>query len=296
MNCRRADQLFSAAWEDELSLAERETLETHIESCAACRRSYDEFTRVMEAVQGMPKAEASADFADGVWSRIRAAEQPAARRRRVLAGGWGGWWTVSFRPALAAAACLVVVGAAVVMWNSNNRVPNIPQNNLRADNSAPSVAKDVPPSPMALRSSSEKSENLAASPSRREIAKKAKLQSVAAGQLANEAAGAPASQEEPLADEKQSLAKAEGPSITGTSLGAPVALRSQALQYRAARVRDLAFASPDSAALYDSVFNHEYDVEFALDPVHLKKSAQGKLSPARPVQTDTQGQRAKFTF
>src|SRR5262249_21704571 len=109
MNCRRADRLFSSAWEDELTLVERAAIEYHMAACTACRVAYDEFVRVMEAVQGLPRAEAAADFADGVWSRIRAVESSSSRRGRVLSIGWS--WA-SFRPALAAAACLVVVGRA----------------------------------------------------------------------------------------------------------------------------------------------------------------------------------------
>src|SRR5262249_8195818 len=57
----------------------------------------------------------------------------------------------------------------------------------------------------------------------------------------------------------------------------------------------LVAAKQDSAAA-DSLFDHSYDMEFALDPVRLSKSGKGKLSPSRPSPTELQGKPAKVTF
>ena len=37
MNCGDARRLFGAYWDDEITLAERDWLESHFASCAACR-------------------------------------------------------------------------------------------------------------------------------------------------------------------------------------------------------------------------------------------------------------------
>jgi hypothetical protein len=250
MNCRRADQLFSAAWEDELTLVERETLESHIAACAACRVAYDEFVRVMEAVQGLPKMEAGPEFAEGVWSRIRAAGSPKAHRR--FAWSWG----VSFRPALAAAACLVVVGGAVVYWQHNHPVGS-------ETNPSPVTVQKQAPSPVAMAP-------VTGTPPAPTPAKASKrdlpVQQVAIAQ----------------------------PRKTSAN-GAPASVSAGAAKNLVAST-SLAAAKQDSTAPVDSLFDHSYDVEFALDPVHLSKSAKGKLSPSRPMPTEVQGKPAKVTF
>jgi len=273
MNCRRADQLFSAAWEDELTLVEREALESHMSGCPDCRRAYDEFVRVMEAVQGMPRAEAGGDFSESVWARIRAAEVPAARRGRVLSIEWS--WA-SFRPALAAAACLVVVGGAIAYWNHNNiSSPAHPlaerqvASPSRATEPPPAEAQPAPiPAPVAAQN---------------QPAKIAMTQS------------APA--EKPAAPEPQPLTQDEIAGVTG-QIGAPA---SEGVHVRGGRADEMAFAAPaaakqDSGAVNDSLFDHRYDMEFALDPVHLKKTGKGRLTPASPTPAEAQGKPAKVTF
>jgi Putative zinc-finger len=273
MNCRRADQLFSAAWEDELTLVEREALESHMSGCSDCRRAYDELVRVMEAVQGMPRAEAAGDFSEGVWARIRAAEAPAARRGRVLSIEWS--WA-SFRPALAAAACLVVVGGAIAYWSHNNN--QSPAHTLaqrpvaspsRATEPPPADAKQAPaPAPVAAQN---------------QPAKIAMTQSVPA--------------EKAAALEPQPLTQDEIAGVTG-QIGAPA---SEGVHVRGGRSAETAFAAPaaakqDSGAVNDSLFDHRYDMEFALDPVHLKKTGKGRLTPASPTPAEAQGKPAKVTF
>jgi hypothetical protein len=267
MNCRRADQLFSAAWEDELTLVERETLESHIAACAACRVAYDEFVRVMEAVQGLPKVEAGPEFVEGVWGRIRAAEAPKARRR--LAWSWN-----VLQPAFAAAACLVVVGAAVVYWEHNNSV------RLGANPSPVAEHQRQAPSPVAAAPAQPKIETKTAPAklAKRVEPKKAPAEQVADAQRKDEPAnGAPAPASQEL---HQRGVRAEG-----LAFGRPV-LSAQGL----------VAAKQDSTPPADSLFDHSYDVEFALDPVRLSKSAKGKLSPSRPMPTEVQGKPAKVTF
>ncbi|HKA23412.1 MAG TPA: zf-HC2 domain-containing protein [Candidatus Eisenbacteria bacterium] len=275
MNCRRADQLFSAAWEDELTLVEREALESHMAACTACRVAYDEFVRVMEAVQGLPRAEAAADFADGVWSRIRAVESSSSRRGRVLSIGWS--WA-SFRPALAAAACLVVVGGAVAYWQAHN-----------TSSQAPTVAT---PSPATMR---QESLPVAAAPAlpKSEIAKKhADQPTRVATRQTVEPEPAPSLDRDDAPMGEQVATSAE-PSPEASMGGRVADPRMMARSLGAAKASLL---KQDSSALSDTLFDHRYDVEFALDPVRLDKTGKGRLTPARPVPTEVQGKPAKVTF
>ena len=250
MKCRRADPLFSAAWEDELTVAERETLEAHIERCAACRASYDGFVRVMEAVQEMPRTEVTSDFTDGVWSRIRAAGATAAKPRAARVSG--GWLVASFRMAAAAAACLAVVVGVVSYVNR----PHAPVSSPVAQFGTPAL-----PSPAAL-----------------------------APPLAQATRPRRAAGSRPLRE----LAKIE----PAPSVAAPRTMsEGSLLADRQDQTRSLAASAGDTSGGLDTLFNHAYDVEFALDPVHLKRvGGQGRLTPARATPSEEVGKRASVTF
>jgi hypothetical protein len=107
ISCERAEPLFGPAWDDELSVAERESLEQHFAGCNSCRRDYDELARTLELVQGLPRPQVSGDFATRVL---------AEARRREVEGGRGllvsrGWFA---RPARLAIAAALLVGAGIV--------------------------------------------------------------------------------------------------------------------------------------------------------------------------------------
>ena len=106
ISCERAQSLFGPGWDDELSVAERESLEQHFAGCTPCRRDYDELARTLELVQGLPRPQVSGDFATRVL---------AEARRREAEGGRGllitrGWFAHPARLAIAAA---LVVAAGV---------------------------------------------------------------------------------------------------------------------------------------------------------------------------------------
>ncbi len=71
MNCDRARRLFNAAWDDELTQAEREWLDAHFAGCARCRAEYDELSRVLEMAAALPRVEAAPDLLDRVLARTR---------------------------------------------------------------------------------------------------------------------------------------------------------------------------------------------------------------------------------
>lgn len=114
MNCRHAHRLFGAYWDDEITQAEREWLESHFASCAACRGEYEVYARALEALAQLPRAEATPGFADRVLARARRTSA-APDRMRESAPRWV--------PVAAAAALLAVSGSIALPWLAANRTP-----------------------------------------------------------------------------------------------------------------------------------------------------------------------------
>lgn len=84
--CERAQSFFGAAWDDELSVAERESLELHFTGCPPCRRDYDELARTLELVQGLPRPQVSGDFAARVLVEAQRREAEGGRGFAVSRG------------------------------------------------------------------------------------------------------------------------------------------------------------------------------------------------------------------
>ncbi len=73
MNHDRARRLFGACWDDELTQAEREWLDTHFVACPSCRAEYDRFTRTLEMTAALPRVESAPGLVDRVLARARRA-------------------------------------------------------------------------------------------------------------------------------------------------------------------------------------------------------------------------------
>jgi hypothetical protein len=68
-------------------------------------------------------------------------------------------------------------------------------------------------------------------------------------------------------------------------------------ELRAAPRTERTLGANETAALPDTAFDHSYDVEFAFEPVNLRRVAgESKVAPARPSPTSEVGRPAKFTF
>ena len=107
-SCERAQSLYGPAWDDELSVAEREGLELHFTACPSCRRDYDEFARTLELVQGLPRPQVAGDFATRVLAEARRREAEGGLRRvSAFAGGFFA------RPAALAIAAALIVAVGV---------------------------------------------------------------------------------------------------------------------------------------------------------------------------------------
>jgi len=107
MNCAQARGLFGACWDDEITQAERETLESHFAGCPACRAEYDEYSRALELVGDLPRLEPSPNLVERVLARARRVS-PALDR----VGAPGIPWV----PVTAAAALLAVTVTLVSPW------------------------------------------------------------------------------------------------------------------------------------------------------------------------------------
>lgn len=108
MNCRHARGLFGAYWDDEITQAEREALESHFAGCDACRTAYEEFSRPLEAIAGLPRIEAASGFAERVLARVRHVGTAPDRLPRPTTTAWV--------PVTAAAALLLIAGTFAVPW------------------------------------------------------------------------------------------------------------------------------------------------------------------------------------
>ena len=103
-HCEEYAALISAAVDGEITAAQRQQLEAHLASCAACRAEYDAFCQIHEAF-GRMEAEVPEGLAVSVMGQIRREAAGSAWRRRRH------WISVG----AAAACCAVVVLGARVM-------------------------------------------------------------------------------------------------------------------------------------------------------------------------------------
>ncbi len=107
MNCAGARRLFGAYWDDEITLAERDWLESHFHACAPCRAEYEEFARSLELVGSLPRVEARPDLAERALARARRA--PGAPDRLPI--GAPRWV-----PVTATAALLAIAATLTLQW------------------------------------------------------------------------------------------------------------------------------------------------------------------------------------
>lgn len=107
MNCGGARRLFGAYWDDEITLAERDWLESHFNSCAACRGEYEQFARSIELVGSLPRVEVRPELAERALARARRSTAVADR----LPLGAPRWI-----PITATAALLTIAATMALQW------------------------------------------------------------------------------------------------------------------------------------------------------------------------------------
>ena len=107
MNCGDARRLFGAYWDDEITLAERDWLESHFASCTGCRGEYESFARTIELVGSLPRAEVKPGLDERALARARRA---TAAPDRLPAG------TPRWIPITATAALLAIAATMTLQW------------------------------------------------------------------------------------------------------------------------------------------------------------------------------------
>lgn len=87
-------------------------VEGHLGACAACRASWQQLRRVMEALDAAPVPEPSAAFEHNVWARLEGELFTAGPSRSTNRTGWRAWFTAP-RLVMAGslAAIVIIVGA-----------------------------------------------------------------------------------------------------------------------------------------------------------------------------------------
>ena len=126
MNCGGARRLFGAYWDDEITAAERDWLETHFTSCPACRTEYEEFARAIELMSSLPRVAPQPDLAERALARARRA---IAVPDRLPLG------TPRWIPITATAALLTIAATMTLQWVG--LVPNGRVNEPVAGNARP---------------------------------------------------------------------------------------------------------------------------------------------------------------
>jgi len=106
MKCNAAQDLFSAAFDGELSVAEERELKAHLSSCPACSREFALFSKSVRLVSSLPRPSANPFFEQKVLRELRTREVPATR-------AWGPLLTP--KPAIAFAAAAVLLALFVVL-------------------------------------------------------------------------------------------------------------------------------------------------------------------------------------
>jgi anti-sigma factor RsiW len=113
--CDQARRLFGPYWDDEVTQAEREWLESHLAGCSECRPQYEQFARTLETVGSLPRTDVAADLAERALV--------AARRATAVPDRVAGTPAFAGRPdrpmwiQVTATAALLLVGlSALLPW------------------------------------------------------------------------------------------------------------------------------------------------------------------------------------
>ncbi|MGE5174747.1 MAG: zf-HC2 domain-containing protein [Hyphomicrobiales bacterium] len=167
MNCRNAENLFSAFIEDELSEEERRSLETHLMACRRCALSVKELRATLEAVASLPSVETTAHFEEDVMDRIRSGE---ALRPSLIEWLGDVLAPSRLRPVFLAGAAVCAAWIAVLLVHpptdsigpsiadlmkaspSANHKPDVASSNAGSDATTPPAPASVNAAPEAARS------------------------------------------------------------------------------------------------------------------------------------------------
>jgi predicted anti-sigma-YlaC factor YlaD len=78
--CRRIRKKMSAFQDGEIEAAQKETFETHLRSCASCRRYYENLQEIYQILGRLPEIKAGASLSLGIFDRVSQPREPLRLR------------------------------------------------------------------------------------------------------------------------------------------------------------------------------------------------------------------------
>jgi len=108
MNCGHSRSLFGSYWDDEITVAERDWLESHFTSCERCRLEYESFARSIELVGSLPRTEVQPGLAERALQRARRATPAPDRLPASTTPRW--------IPITATAALVTIAAGTTLQW------------------------------------------------------------------------------------------------------------------------------------------------------------------------------------
>lgn len=113
------EALFSEYYEGDLGDADRARVAEHLEGCERCKSAYEELERALEAVSGLGKVDAPADFEKQVESTI---EQRSAGRF------FGGRKLTDRLPLTIIALVAIAISMALYLWLRSSETGSLKRN------------------------------------------------------------------------------------------------------------------------------------------------------------------------
>jgi hypothetical protein len=139
MTPRHLDDLFSAAYEDELSPAEQTRFESHMQACEPCAAAYDEFKAGIAALKELPQARMP--HAVHLPSTLPVAERPS---RPTIGLSWFNLGLLRRFPATAVAGAVAVVLVVLALTHAGTSgslsTASLPAFGTAAPHAAPGAA------------------------------------------------------------------------------------------------------------------------------------------------------------
>lgn len=133
-DCEEVREEFSALLDEELTVEEREAVESHLAECAECLRALDAFKQVTDVYANLDPVSAPADF------HVDIPKPPVVKPVQFRSRTWS---RKRLTPLLAAAAMLVVSVSTLFIWVGNVNGPAEPETfTLAQAPQAESVATD----------------------------------------------------------------------------------------------------------------------------------------------------------
>ena len=88
MNCLKAEEHFSAYFEDTLDYQALRDFEAHLAACEVCQHEYTRFQKSVKAIQQLPQIEPSPNFMPTLLQRLAEEPHEFGGIKEIIATGW----------------------------------------------------------------------------------------------------------------------------------------------------------------------------------------------------------------